>query len=598
MTTNAQLAAQITDLLTRWNAREAQFRDWLGGAVTGGPNGDGKFPLTNAAGDTQNVDSPARLASTVTGPAAVAVAAKDAAEDARDAAASSATTAGSKADDANAHNLSARQWRDEAEVFRNEAAASQGGSSSALAAILAARDLTLAARDVVLPARDETVEAQARALQAAEDALLSRDAAAAYAASINPAMLATKAELASEIDAILGSVPGALDTLAELAAAMGNDPNFATTVTNALADKAALTHTHIPADITGLDTLLAGKAPVSHGHGMADISGLTVALDGKAAAGHGHSVADIGGLVAALAGKAAASSAVIENSLRVQSSTLPALELVRNGIIQWNVGGRGDTEFELWFNATASALKVNTSNVATFAARPVFNEATPWDSANFDPGAKATLGASARFRDLQADREDGTGVVYFGDGSAWLYYSGSGFYFAGAELNVSNGALNVASGSITSGGAAVLSEVAMWNNGGGPHGNRADFNDTNKLGCVYIQGPTNGPGTGSGQFYTQVMGLGANYPQSDYCLQIAYPRFHGDDTYVTMRNREGGSWGGWKKISAGYADNAGAVGTVPAARVLKHGGSRASGTVTISTAAPSGGADGDVWFKV
>jgi|GEM_PF-462829 len=41
------------------------------------------------------------------------------------------------------------------------------------------------------------------------------------------------------IAALVGSSPAALDTLNELAAALGNDPNFASTMTNALAGKAA-----------------------------------------------------------------------------------------------------------------------------------------------------------------------------------------------------------------------------------------------------------------------------------------------------------------------------------------------------------------------
>ncbi|MGY2505304.1 hypothetical protein ACW9HV_30615, partial [Pseudomonas azotoformans] len=53
----------------------------------------------------------------------------------------------------------------------------------------------------------------------------------------------TKTETASAIQgaisALVGSSPAALDTLNELAAALGNDPNFATTMTNALANKAA-----------------------------------------------------------------------------------------------------------------------------------------------------------------------------------------------------------------------------------------------------------------------------------------------------------------------------------------------------------------------
>ena len=38
----------------------------------------------------------------------------------------------------------------------------------------------------------------------------------------------------------MDSAPGLLDTLTELAAALGDDPNFATTVTNAIAEKLSL----------------------------------------------------------------------------------------------------------------------------------------------------------------------------------------------------------------------------------------------------------------------------------------------------------------------------------------------------------------------
>ncbi|WP_219847788.1 gp53-like domain-containing protein [Burkholderia multivorans] len=51
---------------------------------------------------------------------------------------------------------------------------------------------------------------------------------------------ATLVQMKAAIEALVASAPGALDTLNELAAALGDDPNFATTVTNALALKAAL----------------------------------------------------------------------------------------------------------------------------------------------------------------------------------------------------------------------------------------------------------------------------------------------------------------------------------------------------------------------
>ena len=47
----------------------------------------------------------------------------------------------------------------------------------------------------------------------------------------------TKAETDSRIQAIIGTAPEALDTLAEIAEALNNDPDFAATVTNLLAQK-------------------------------------------------------------------------------------------------------------------------------------------------------------------------------------------------------------------------------------------------------------------------------------------------------------------------------------------------------------------------
>ncbi|KVC53253.1 hypothetical protein WI72_21740 [Burkholderia ubonensis] len=48
---------------------------------------------------------------------------------------------------------------------------------------------------------------------------------------------ATKADLAQRLAELVGQSPAALDTLKELADALGNDPNFATTITNELAKK-------------------------------------------------------------------------------------------------------------------------------------------------------------------------------------------------------------------------------------------------------------------------------------------------------------------------------------------------------------------------
>ncbi|WP_247147067.1 phage tail protein [Escherichia coli] len=74
-------------------------------------------------------------------------------------------------------------------------------------------------------------------------ALIGTPTAPTAAQSVNNTQIATTAFVKSAIAAMVGSAPAALDTLNELAAALGNDPNFATTMLNALAGKQPLDNT-------------------------------------------------------------------------------------------------------------------------------------------------------------------------------------------------------------------------------------------------------------------------------------------------------------------------------------------------------------------
>lgn len=60
-----------------------------------------------------------------------------------------------------------------------------------------------------------------------------------------------KIAIEAAIEALIASAPGALDTLNELAAALGDDPDFATTVTNLLATKAPLVSPALTGTPTG-----------------------------------------------------------------------------------------------------------------------------------------------------------------------------------------------------------------------------------------------------------------------------------------------------------------------------------------------------------
>lgn len=71
----------------------------------------------------------------------------------------------------------------------------------------------------------------------ASPALSGTPTAPTAAGGTNSTQLATTAFVQAAIAALIASAPGALDTLNELAAAMGDDPDFAATVTTALATK-------------------------------------------------------------------------------------------------------------------------------------------------------------------------------------------------------------------------------------------------------------------------------------------------------------------------------------------------------------------------
>lgn len=118
-------------------------------------------------------------------------------------------------------------------------------------------------------------------LQAALDG---KQAAGSYAATVHGHTIsdvtglqaaldakATPADVTAAVTAVIDAAPAALDTLNELAAALGDDANFASTVTTALAGKAAAVHSHGISDVTGLQTALDGKAAATHTHTSSEV---------------------------------------------------------------------------------------------------------------------------------------------------------------------------------------------------------------------------------------------------------------------------------------------------------------------------------------
>ena len=92
----------------------------------------------------------------------------------------------------------------------------------------------------------------------------------------NTTQIATTAFVSAAIGALIDAAPGAMDTLNELAAALGDDPNFATTVTNALAGKLATA-----SNLSDLPNKTTARANLGLGS-MATQNAGTVAITGGA----------------------------------------------------------------------------------------------------------------------------------------------------------------------------------------------------------------------------------------------------------------------------------------------------------------------------
>ncbi|TAE75110.1 MAG: hypothetical protein EAZ84_09855 [Verrucomicrobia bacterium] len=238
---NAQLAQLVNDSLAKWNAREAEHYAWVSGSATGGPNNDGRFPLSNGSGGSSLIDSPAKLASLLNGPAATAVSARDLALTYRDAAQASAASAASDRGLANNHRLAAQDHKDLAKQYRDDTAAHmatvevwKNQVSTNTTAVAANTALTLGYRDEALAHRN-----------AAQTARTAAEAAAALAATFNPTDYYTKTAADARYLQLTNF------TWANLS---GKPTTFAPSA-----------HSHVIADVTGLQTALDAKLNLTGG---------------------------------------------------------------------------------------------------------------------------------------------------------------------------------------------------------------------------------------------------------------------------------------------------------------------------------------------
>ena len=278
------------------------------------------------------------------GAAQDAQAARDGAESARDAAAGSATAAAGSASaaagsasDADGSATAAAGSADTAAGHADTATTQAGIASTAkTAAVDAASDASGHADAAAGSASAASGSAVTASTKAGEAATSASDAAAALSqvlvelantqayqdvlTAIGDMSADWNADIAAALADLVGQAPETLDTIEEIATALGNDPNFFTTIMDAIGQKVGnddprlsdarvpTAHDHPMAQVTGLSDALGGKSDVGHSHvwsqigekpgtfpsTIALVAGLQAALDGKAATGHTHTKGEVG----------------------------------------------------------------------------------------------------------------------------------------------------------------------------------------------------------------------------------------------------------------------------------------------------------------
>lgn len=211
-------------------------------------------------------------------------------------------------------------------------------------------------------------------------------------AGTNSTQIASTAFVRTEISNLVSSAPLALDTLNELATALGNDANFSTTVTNNLASKANLSGATFTGSISGpsgnFTSLKINNVDVSangHTHTASNITDFNTSVDSRITSanlqpsgnysitGHTHSISNITGLQTALDNKQASGNYALSSHTHASSditnfnSSVSGLLPVgtANYLSKFGTGGSGLSNSLVFDNGTNVGIGT-TSPISAF----------------------------------------------------------------------------------------------------------------------------------------------------------------------------------------------------------------------------------------
>jgi hypothetical protein len=197
---------------------------------------------------------------------------------------------------------------------------------------------------------------------------------------------ATKAYVDTQVSSLVDSAPGTLDTLNELAAALGDDPNFATTVTNSIATKLSLSGGTMTGAIAMGTNKITGLGDPTSAQDAATKNYIDTQTTSAAASA----------TAAALSASAAATSATsaATSATSAANSYSAVVGLTGAGILR-DMGSITETDTTSSTYLNIATVAASADNSATAAATSATSAAASASAASTSATAAATSATSA-----------------------------------------------------------------------------------------------------------------------------------------------------------------------------------------------------------
>jgi hypothetical protein len=218
----------------------------------------------------------------------------------------------------------------------------------------------------------------------------------------NDSAYATTTYVGTQITNLIASAPGALDTLNELAAALGDDADFATTVTNSLALKVAKTDTGLIVvgdDSTGTAITVGETFKVAGATGITTaVSGDTLTITGPDLSS--YLTAETNDLSSAVTWANVPDANITEGSVTQHQGALSITESQISDLGTYITSSSLDTLTNKTFDANGTGNSISNIEVADFAGSAVITVSETL-SANDSDSALVTAGAIIDYVDAQ-----------------------------------------------------------------------------------------------------------------------------------------------------------------------------------------------------